>query len=371
MTEQSGHRRAIVCPRCGERKTKGTLCDVCLREVSPIVSGIKPIQMTLCNACDRVKLHHEWKRMSVEKAIEQGISTALSEDADAQIESVDFTVPEFEKKPGIQKTAVLMCTVGGSRGGIAYEEEYEVPVQYLVTTCPNCGKKGTSYFEGILQVRHMTPAVQQAIHEYVAAQKHKGLRIAKAVPVATGGDYYLSSQRAVNHLAKQLHANFGGELKISAQHFSYDHKAGKPLYRVNAYLEIPEFTKGTVIIREDRPFLILGVSAKVKAEDLKSGATVSFPYERGAFRPLPIHDMKVINTDPLEVYNPFTNQAVTPLNSKYAPAELDIGEIVSIALDGEQAFLIPRTDERTVKVKKRKRHGQKRGRKDDDLINPE
>lgn len=307
--------------------------------------------------------------MEQEEAVQRALGESLMFSGDAQISGVEFAETELERKPGIKKTTKVLAVVTGRHEDVSeeYEEDYDVSLAYEVTLCPRCSKKGTAYYEGILQIRNQTPTVRNAIFTYLKA--HKSLRLAKEVPVATGSDYYLGDQRGVNHIARQLHSQFGGELKISAQHFSYDHAAGKNLYRVNAYLEIPEFTKGDVIKREENYYYILGMSQKVKAENLMTGAQENFPYERGSTKRLVIKTTQVSNVDPVEVLHPTTFQSVVPTNSKYAPAELDIDDEVSIALDGDYVFLIPHSEEKEEIVKKRKRHSQKRKTKDDDLIN--
>jgi NMD protein affecting ribosome stability and mRNA decay len=360
--------KPLPCPRCGSPETLGTFCADCLRELHPFVKTVKPAKLTLCVKCDQVKAHSDWKEMPQIDAVVKALSEALVFSNDVEISSVEFGEADLERKPGIKKTAQIIAVVTGrhQEANKDYEEDYDVPLQYEVTLCPRCSKKGTSYYEGILQIRHQTPAVRDAIHEYL--RQHKNVRLAKEVPVATGSDYYLSDQRTISPLAKLLHGQFGGELKTSAQHFSYDHAAGKNLYRVNAYLEIPEFTKGDVIKREDSYFYILGVSHKVKAENLMTGQQESFPYEQGTTQRLPIRTTQVSSIDPVEVLHPASYQSVVPTNSKYAPAELDVDDEVSVAVDGEYLFLIPHTKEKEVIAHKRKRHSQKRKTKDDDLV---
>jgi nonsense-mediated mRNA decay protein 3 len=361
--------KRLPCPRCGNSQTLGTFCKDCLRELYPLVQSIKPAKLTLCTNCTNVKLHSDWRETEEEEAIVKALSPALQFNPAAEISAVEFGKAKIERKPGIKKTVDVLAVVSGhhEEAKQGYEEEYDVPLQYEVTVCPRCSKKGTAYYEGILQVRNQTPQVREAVYTYIKA--HKNLRLAKEVPVASGSDYYLSNQRAVNHMAKELHAHFGGELKISAQHFSYNHSAGKNLYRVNAYLEIPEFGKGDVIRRDDKYYFILGVSSKVKAENLMSGSQENFPYETGTALRLPIKTTRVSNVDPIEVLHPISFQSVVPTNSKYAPAELDIDDDVSIALDGEYVFLIPHSEEKDEIKRKKKRHSQKRKTKDDDLVN--
>lgn len=358
----------LPCPRCGNLETTGTFCKDCLRELHPLVESIKPAKLTLCAGCDRAKIHSDWKEWDQQTAVVKALSESLAFSNHAEIEGVEFEDAEIERKPGIKKIAKVMAVVTGrhEEARQSYEEEYDLPLQYDVTVCPRCSKKGTSYYEGILQIRNQTPAVREEIYSYLKA--HKNVRLAKEVPVASGSDYYISDQRTVNHLSKQLHMKFGGELKASAQHFSFDHAAGKNLYRVNAYLEIPEFGKGDVIKRDDSYYYVLGVSTKVKAENLMTGSQESFPYEKGAAKRLAIKTTQVSNIDPVEVLHPVSYQSVVPTNSKYAPAELDMDDEVSVALDGEYLFLIPYAEEKDEVKRKRKRHSQKRKTKDDDLI---
>jgi NMD protein affecting ribosome stability and mRNA decay len=361
----------LPCPRCGSKEVVGTFCKECLRELHPLVKQIKPAKLVLCANCESVKPHSDWKSMPLDEAVRRAIAPNL-DFGDAKITSVEFGEYKIERKPGLKRTTQVLAVVTGHvEGARDYEEEYDVPLSYEVTVCPHCGKKGTAYFEGILQIRNQTPAVRKAVYDYLSQHKAKGLRLAKEVPVASGSDYYISDQRAVNHLAKQLHASFGGELKANAQHFSYDHAAGKNLYRVNAYLEIPDYTKGDVIRKDDQHYYVLGMSTKVKAENLATGEQENFPYQKGTVKPLPVKTTQVSSINPVEVLHPDTFQSVTPMNSKYAPAELDVDDEVSVAVDGRYVFLIPRTEEKSEAVRKKKRHSQKRGRKDDELINEE
>lgn len=360
----------LPCPRCGNQKTVNIFCKDCLRELYPLVKQVKSAKLTLCASCNNVKLQRDWKTMPQEQAIHKALAPALQFSQEATISSVEFGEATVERKPGIKKTTSVLAVVTGHQNqGKDYEEEYDMPLSYEVTICPRCSKKGTAYYEGILQIRNQTPEVRKAISAYLKTYASRGVRLAKEVPVGHGSDYYISSQRAVNHLSRQLHQAFGGELKVSAQHFSYNHAAGKNLYRVNAYLEIPEYTKGDVIKRDDAYYYVLGVSNKVKAENLATGSQESFPYVKGGAVRLPIKRTQVSNVDPVEVLHPATFQSVVPTNSKYAPAELDIDDEVSVAVDGKYVFLIPHTKEKAEVQHKKKRHSQKRKTKDDDLIN--
>jgi NMD protein affecting ribosome stability and mRNA decay len=307
--------------------------------------------------------------MDEEAAVHKALIAAL-QFGDAEIDSVEFAEANIERKPGISKTAEVLAVVTGHQDdGSHYEEEYDVRMQYDVTSCPRCAKKGTAYYEGILQIRHQRAAVRETIFAFIKKYASRGLRLAKEVPVSSGSDYYLSNQRLIGQLAKHLHGLYGGELKVSAQHFSYNHAAGKNLYRVNAYLEIPEYSKGDVIRKDNAYYFVLGVSAKVKAENLMNGSRESFPYIQGGATRIATKRTQVTGVNPISILHPTTFQSVTPANSKYAPADLSVEDEVTIAIDGNYVFLIPDATPKEEAKKIRKRHSQKRGTKDDDLIN--
>ena len=115
------------------------------------------------------------------------------------------------------------------------------------------------------------------------------------------------------------------------------------------------------IKRDGTPLLILGISTTVKAENLKTGGEEHFPYRRGDAVRLPVRIARVARTRPLEIFHPDTFQQVAPLRSAYAPAELEPGNEVSVAVDGDALFLIPYAEERPVERRKKRRVSQKQG----------
>ena len=360
--------KSLPCPRCGNPETIGTFCTDCLRALHPLVKEIKPAKVTFCSHCGAAKIAGVWKAIPTSDAVAKACQPSLVFAADAEITQIETADPDPELviKPGVHKTTSVLAVVTGHQEDASedYEEEYDIPLHYDVTYCPRCAKEGTRYYEGILQVRNETPAISADIHDYLRKHAPKGLRLAKHIPIGTGADYYLSDHRAIGHLAKRLHGQFGGELKINAQHFSEDAQAGKILYRVNAFLEVPEYGKGDVILRQGKYLYILGVNKKVKAEELETGTEMTFPYVRGETERLPVRNTQVTVVDPVEVLHPETYESVVPTNSKYAPAELEVDRKVSVAYDRRHLFLIPDTTERLIPKPIKKRMGQKVSKKD-------
>ncbi|MDD9954537.1 MAG: NMD3-related protein [Candidatus Woesearchaeota archaeon] len=317
----------LPCPKCG-KQTSGTFCKDCLPAEQPLVEKIKPGKLTGCCICKKIKLSGTWKDFSnnLPKALSHCLK--LSEDATR----VEFQEPTLEWKPGIQKTAEVLAVVSGEHEGIQYEEEVLMPVEYKMTACDKCKKLGTTYFEGVLQIRNENPAVQAALKKYL--HEHDVI-CTKKTPLPNGTDYFLTDTRAVGHVARTLHKEFGGELKINAQHFSQDKQRSKVLYRTNALLAIPEFSKGDIILYNEIYYLILGMSAKIKGKNLLTGETESFQYRLGEAHVLPIATTKVVNTNPLEVLHPRTFQARTPENTM----DVTLDQEVTVAVDNDKLFI--------------------------------
>jgi NMD protein affecting ribosome stability and mRNA decay len=354
--------RTLPCPRCGSPETLGTFCKDCLRELHPLVQGVKEGKVVFCVLCDRIHQLGGWKRLPVETAVAKALEHSLAISWDAVVSSIRHDPQEFERKPGIKKTATVHVTVRGRHKDAReeYDEEYDIPLPYEVTTCPQCKHRTTTYYEGILQVRNESPRSHAIIEAYLTERSAKGTHLAKRIPMGTGTDYYLSSNRAVGHLARKLHAQLGGTLKVNAQHFSESKQEGKILYRTNALLELPDYGKGDIIVRDDRPYLVLGIAHSVKAENVRTGAEEHFPYKRGEARVLPIETARVCSLSPIAVLHPRTYQATVPVASKYAPCDADPGAEVSVAVDGDELYLVPSTAERPVRERKRRRVSQKR-----------
>lgn len=361
---------ALPCPKCGKPATCGIFCKECIKIVHPLVLGTKPAKIVFCALCDRVKPHSDWKNMDLEHAISKSLAPVMIFAPDAHIESVEFSTPEFERKPGIKKNVTVLAVVTGHHEDAKndYEEECEVRLDYEVTLCTTCSRKGSAYFEGILQVRNLTPVLRSDIYSYIQRHQHKGLRLAKEVPVGnTGADYYLSDQRMISQIGKHLHSKYGGELRLAAQHFSYDHNASRNLYRVNAYLEVPEFAKGDVIRVEGKYFLVIGISGTIKGENLLTGEEENIVYRKGEPVRLTVDQTKIVNLDPLQVLHPKNYEVVTARLSKRADSELALDSEVTIAYDSHELFIIPATRAKEAVKKKKVRHSQKRRTRDEDL----
>lgn len=323
----------LPCPRCGTL-TEGRFCKACQRELYALVRGVKTSMILCCASCERIKIEGSWKDMTLEDAIRRSLQRSLDIADEAAVDEVRFDVPEMVRKPGIKDEVEIQVGIRGTHAEVdgTIEENHVVPLQYEVTLCLSCRKRQSEYYEGVLQIRNERAGVRQAIQDILHARK---AHVTKTVPAESGTDYYISDSRTVKYLAEQLHKEFGGEIKIAAQHFSEDKQAGKILYRTNALIVIPDYRKGDIVARDDIPYRVLGVSDKVKAQNLQTGETVTFPYKRGSESVLPQIAAQAITSH--EVLHPDTYQ---PVRVHDALEDMTPGETVTIVLYAGKAYLV-------------------------------
>ncbi len=94
----------------------------------------------------------------------------------------------------------------------------------------NIPDRNPQYFEGVLQLRNPTEEVFQMIKSQM--KKDGKVWVAKEVPLKTGVDLYLSSNKFLKMIGKKLKKTFPkGELKLSKSIFTRDHQTSKEVYR--------------------------------------------------------------------------------------------------------------------------------------------
>jgi len=88
------------------------------------------------------------------------------------------------------------------------------------------------YFEGVLQLRPATQEVLDFLHRFEA--EHLRFRVTKETPLAGDNiDLWVSSQRMLVVLAKQLREKFQGTVTISRRIQGYHKETSKARYRVS------------------------------------------------------------------------------------------------------------------------------------------
>lgn len=184
------------------------------------------------------------------------------------------------------------------------------------------------YFEGILQLRHVTP-------EALAFAKQKVMQrpqvsITKEKVVRGGVDLYLTSRTFLKTLAVAVQKQFGGTLSMSPTLYSRDRQTSKDIYRLTVLLKLPPFQIGEVLVAKDvaqeRILRITHLGKLIHGLDLQSNKTTSLDYTADIL-PLTKHTTQITKTKPLlEALDPETYQS-EPIRN---PVEKKPGEKVIV-----------------------------------------
>ena len=315
------------CPRCG-KPTEHQFCIDCLRELHPLIKDVQHITVIMCPSCLRTYTNL-WGRKPLQEILEKQLQRKIVFAPDSRIDSTILEQAAIE--PGKQE---LELTVIGSADseGESYEEYYVVAVLVEGRRCTECEKLANTYFTGILQLRRPNDTVRAEIERLL------GRAMSDVKDVTGGTDYYVTDHRILQNVARQIHDQFGGELTIRAQHFSYDSLASKNLYRVNACIRLPKFWKGSVIQAATKRVFITSMGKRLKVIDLDTGKQLSIACKND-YQDYPLVKTSVVTSRPaVTVLHPETFQAVAVENSW---VKLEPGEQVTVALIDERVYVVP------------------------------
>ena len=209
------------CPVCGKKGIEGDFCSSC----QPLPDDIKfkDIHVKVCASCSKYFLSNNWKPAhDLDEAIIRVARKRIKTNKDIIIVP---EIPDVKHNPGVDTEITLDIDVDG--------DEFSIPAKLSFTLCDKCGKAGTQYFEGILQVRNPDDALESFIRKRLEDAEKRGVFANKILEVKNGVDYYMSDKRFLRRLGKELKKNFKGELKESAQLFSRDKQTSKDIFRLN------------------------------------------------------------------------------------------------------------------------------------------
>ncbi|MFH1590856.1 MAG: NMD3-related protein [archaeon] len=193
-----------------------------------------------------------------------------------------------------------------------------------------------TYFEGILQLRDMTDAIEDLVKMRIDKD---GLSISKVIKQKTGIDLFLSSQRKTLSIGRELRKHFGGEVKISRKLHTQDKQTTRNLYRVTVFYRPPSFAPGDCISSDGRILLITGVDDRAHGLDLESGRRASIPYVGKGIVILPKSQTTVCKVRPrIEVLHPETYQNVAVKNPR--KIQVKPGEKVTVAVGETTIYMI-------------------------------
>ncbi len=300
---------ARFCPKCGKSIDKGTFCLDC----KPRTLDFKETSIKVCCDCKKVFTHGSWKTTKdLNQTIIKEIKTKIKQ-KNAEVISIE-ELPEL--KPGIQKEVIAKVK--------SKDVVYDVPFNFEITYCTPCGKKGTQYFEGVLQARNLSKFAEEVLDKELVREESRGNNVNKTVKFPNGIDFYMTHKKSIPKLAQRIIEKTGGLYTLSSKLFSVNHQTGKEIFRLNVLLEFPEFEIGDVYFYNKKYIIITHFGKNINARNLLTGKKVVFTYKQfkklkekdsDLTEKLKVSETTIIRLRPQqEVLHPENYQPVTVLN---------------------------------------------------------
>jgi NMD protein affecting ribosome stability and mRNA decay len=190
---------------------------------------------------------------------------------------------------------------------------FKVHVGVEITLSPDVSKVGSTYFEGILQLRNARQEIKEYIQNYCVKNK---VFVNKITDKESEVDYYFVKKHQIQPLALKLMRNFGATIDNNPRLFSRNRQTSKDIYRLNVLVTIPSFTVGDVVDFNDMPFYVTETGKIVTGINLILGKKATFRNEEASnVKKLPKLKSKIMITHPEpQVIDPETYEAIVLRN---------------------------------------------------------
>jgi nonsense-mediated mRNA decay protein 3 len=321
----------MFCLQCGkedEELFKG-LCRSCFTARNPLVTLPPEEKFEFCAHCNSIRKADKWHEtnLSQEEIIERTINEHSTPDEAA--ENVNLSMEILNQKGSNLEMQVL---ARGRVLGEPVERECTLKVKINRTTCPECSKYASGYYEAVLQLRADARQLQaqeiQKADEIIArrleklSRKNRMAYLSQRLELKEGVDYYLGSYKAARKISSVLKDQMGGISKESPRLMGRDKSTGRDLYRIWISLRLPHFQKGDFIEYKTQISRLIGFNGhKIILMDLETRKTISL-----SWREYPhlekIASIEEVKNTTITSKTPTSIQLLHP--ESYQPVELDI-----------------------------------------------
>lgn len=329
----------MKCIKCGKEQYADSLCKECYSATHSAVKGFKDFAIEICAACGAYSYTKAWKpRKGIKNIVKEALKKNTKFIIPAEKFEVELELPEHQKNGGVKVLGKAFVHITSLSDGVEHEEDFEVPVEIKYTVCTKCGKAGTQYYEGILQLRgdqEDIDIVADFLLNEVDKVADRGIFINKEEKVKGGYDFYLTSNKYLQQLGKKLFQRFGGEMKVSPQLFTRNRQTSKDVYRLNVLIRLPDFKVGDILLVRKKLIKVENIAGHhILGIDLKSLSQVKEDYSRNGYEikatEKDIKKVQVSLTHPhIEVLHPETYQSVQVEN----PIETEAEEVEVVIID--------------------------------------
>jgi len=123
-------------------------------------------------------------------------------------------------------------------------------------------------YQGIVQLRNVDEEVTKYVLSYFEQER---VIIAKEVKHKEGTDYFISSNKALLKLERELAKRFIGISKLTRKLFTQKRQTGKKVYRLTLLFGQLQYNVGDIIEDRGEQVKIVSIGKKVSVKDMKTG----------------------------------------------------------------------------------------------------
>jgi len=339
----------MFCVECGsEEKIYGSLCRSCLLS-KDLIDCPSHIELEMCHGCGNFYEHGRWRDLDY---VEQASRILLDKTTThKQIESIRWEIPDFEPVKGEHRE---ICQAVSIIGGQEFLQDFEMNIRVRVQMCPSCSRKGSNYYEAIVQLRRDGVAVKDAEIELAIesqqilnyteslADNEDNAFLTKWGVVAGGMDYYIGSIVLAKNIAARMREGYGATIKESNTMVGM--RDGQDLYRWTILVRLPNYGRGDIIVYEKKLFLVDAVSRKILTiKGVAKGQIHRLNPEDSKIKPVckysQLMEAVVVSHDAktIQVLDPDNYKTITVLRPSYLK---EIGETVPVVRYDEQLHAV-------------------------------
>lgn len=287
------------CPKCGKTILKGSFCNEC----NPETIDFKQISVKL-SPSGKAFVQGKWTKFNNLRNFSESLLKKFVKQK-AVLEKGLEVYDDLLQKNGMKKECFLEVVFN--------DKMFRIPVDVEVTLSPDVSKVGSTYFEGIFQLRNGRDEVKEYILNYCKKNK---VFVNKLVDKGKEVDYYFVKKNQMQPLALKLMRNFGAKIESNARLFSKNRQTSRDIYRLNVLATLPGFSVGDVVEYNGDPVLVKETGKIITGLNLEIGKKATFRNEEAdSVRIIQKFKSKITITHPApEVIDPENYESLKILN---------------------------------------------------------
>ena len=218
----------MFCPKCGkdflesDNVINGFHIGCYLKDHKIIVLP-ELFEVQSCNSCGKVKLQGRWNPYS-----EPALAKLIQSKADVYLDNPIFEISFFKLKDHLYSAKVK---ISGLLDGKQAAFESFTEVKFTGALCDACMKKGSNYWESLLQIRFDEKPSKEELEHRAIQVRDLVAKLAKTDSMSfimeekidkNGMDFFIGGNRAGRHIAKALEPQAKGKIKSSYKFHGMD-----------------------------------------------------------------------------------------------------------------------------------------------------